>query len=91
MGLSRIRKLTPSPVRLPRSPPQTKHPRLCVPDKGLHVGAKYETDITGSCEAGMEAVCVKRSQSLFEDPDVSTTREAGRRGEAGRGLMGMGL
>lgn len=25
----------------------------------------------------MEAVFVKRSQSLFEDPDVSTTREAG--------------
>ncbi|CAB1104691.1 unnamed protein product [Ectocarpus sp. CCAP 1310/34] len=37
--------------------------------KGLHVGCKYETDITGSCEAGMEAVSVKRCQTLYERPN----------------------
>lgn len=75
------------PYGRPGCLPQSEHPDALVPHKGLHVGAKYETDITGSCEAGMEAVCVKRSQSLFESPDVSTTRaDEGEEGEGeGRG------
>lgn len=45
--------------------------------KGLHVGVNYESDIRGSCEAGMEAVRVKRVQSMYERPDVSDIMREG--------------